>query len=307
MATKAKTTSTRAASARTKKTTRPVKAVRTMPKKTETTVVKTAPVAAVRPVTRQKTYQLSNDLSGAQLIGEMVGTFMLVTVATATGGNAFLIGVALFAIAAALFSISGAHVNPAVTFGLWVMRKVSAIKMLFYWMAQFVGAIAAILTVHAFAGSKVGISLANFAQWDWRIFFAEMLGAALFMFGIAAAARRGQTDHDKSWMIGLSLFAALLISGSLLQQAVTAASSKATEDTNAKEMPRITKINGTTLNPAVALSMSESAQTSMLSNQQSSDGASRLTLEVVVGTLLGAAVGGRLYMLLARNTEEGKL
>lgn len=305
MATKAKTTSrTRSAKPAATRTS----AAKTARTSTKSTIVRdevVTPVAAVRPVTKQKTYFLSDDLSGAQVIGEMVGTFLLVAMVTATGGNAFLVGVALAVIVAMVFNISGAHVNPAVTLGLFVMRKVSATKMIFYWMAQFVGAIAAILAVSAFSRDRVSISLASFTQWDWRVVFAEMIGMAIFMFAIAAAANRGQTDNDKAAVIGLALFVALLVSGNLLQQAAAAASSSATD---AKNVPRITKLNGTTLNPAVALSLNETDTTSsMMGGNSTKTGPSRLTLETILGTFLGAAIGGRLYMLLARNTEEGRV
>lgn len=302
MATKAKsTTSSKSAKKPSTTTVKPtrVATAKTTPKPTVTT--------AVRPVTRQKTYQLSNDLSGAQVLGEMLGTFMLVAVVAATGGNAFLIGLALVAIVAATFSISGAHVNPAITFGLFVMRKVSLTKMLFYWMAQFVGAIAAILVTNQFAQTPVNLSLSSFGQWDWRVVFAEVIGMTIFMFTVAAAAQRAQTDNDKAFGIGLGLFLALIISGSLMQQAITKASADAAQS-EAKDAPRITKLSGTTLNPAVALSVSEAnTQNAMMGGEAQATGVSRLTLETIFGTLFGAAIGGRLYMLLARNSEEGKL
>lgn len=295
MATKAKTTS-RAKSA---KTTRPAaaKASRTTAKKP---VAKTTVIAAARSVEQPRTYKLSNDLNGAEVIGEMLGTFLLVAIVTATGGNAFLVGIALVVIVAMLFNISGAHVNPAVSFGFWAMRKISAVKMLFYWMAQFVGAIAAILAVSAFSGNKVNISLASFAQWNWYIVFAELLGATIFMFGIAAAVTRGKSDTERGLGIGLALFLALLVSGGLLQQQVTSASTQASQSTEAKEAPRITKISGTTLNPAVALSLNETENSNTVSESKTTS-ASRLTLETIFGALIGAGLGGRLYMLLARN------
>ncbi|MFZ2494787.1 MAG: aquaporin [Candidatus Saccharimonadales bacterium] len=308
MATKAKTTS----KARTAKT-RPAaaKAAKTTTKKT--TVVKTAPVAAVRPVTRQKTYRLSNDLSGAQVIGEMVGTFLFVSLIMASGGNPFLIGIALIGLVAAFFSISGAHLNPAITFGLWTMRKVSATKMLFYLMAQFVGAILAVFAVSAFAGTSPSISLSSFFQWDWRIVFAELLGMAVFMFMVAAAAERAQTDNSKAVTIGLGLFVALVISTSLLQQAISTENTKFTaeqqkESSKDISTPRILKVGGTILNPAAAFSQPETeSQNSALGTQEKSTGASRLTIETILGAFAGAAIGGWLYLLLARNTEEGRL
>ena len=295
MATKAKTSS----KARSAKTTRPASgaAARTTKK---TTSVKARVVAA--PVAARKSYRVTDDLNGSQVVSEMFGTFLLVSLVAASGGNAFLVGIALIAIAAMTFSVSGAHVNPAVTFGFFAMRKISAAKMVFYWIAQFVGAIAAIIAVNAFAHEKLSLSLSSFTQWDWYVFAAELIGAAVFMFGIAAAVRRGNSDTEKGVGIGLSLFVALLLSSALLQQAATYAQS--TTDTG-KDAPRITKLNGTTANPAVALSLKETGSVNPLTGQasQTDNAASRLTLEVIFGTLLGAALGGRLYMLLNRNEK----
>lgn len=296
MATKAKTSS----KARSAKTTRPASgaAARTTKK---TTAVKTRATVA-QPVTRQKTYRLADDLSGTQVLGEMVGTFLLVSLVAATGGNAFLVGFGLIVLTLMFFSLSGAHLNPALTFGLWAMRRVTAGKMVFYWMAQFVGAIAAILATNAFAQNKLNVSLASFTQWNWAVVSAETIGAAIFMFGVAAVAYRSQTDNDKAVGVGLALFVALLISSAFLQEAVTKSSAGAKEG---QDQPRITKLSGTTLNPAVALSLKEtdSSNVNPLTGvaDKSANTASRLTLETIVGTLVGAALGGRLYLLLNRD------
>lgn len=300
MATKAKTTS----KARSAKTTRPASgaAARTTKK---STVVK-AKATAAQSTTAKKTYRFTDDLSGTQVLGEMLGTFLLVSLVAATGGNAFLVGIGYIAIVLMFFSASGAQVNPAVTFGLWAMRKLSTAKMLFYWMAQFVGAIAAILATNAFASTRFDISLASFTQWDWAVVSAEVIGAAIFMFAVAAVLQRGNTDTDKAVGFGIGLFVALLVSSAMLQQAVTTASSNATD---ASAAPRIAKLSGTTVNPAVALSLKETDNSNVnpLTGEKEGEAkttASRLTVETIVGTLVGAALGGRLFMLLGRTTRD---
>lgn len=301
MATKAKSSS----KARSAKTTRTASgaAARTTKK---STVVKSS--ATVSQPVRRTSYRIGNDLTGSQVLSEMLGTFLFVLTVAATGGNAFLVGISLIVLTATFYRISGAHVNPAVTFGLWAMRKVSAVKMVFYWMAQFVGAIAAILITTAFSGSKLNISLASFGQWDWRVVFAELIGTAIFMFGIAAAARYARSDSERGLGVGLTLFVALLLSGSMLQQASSAASAD-TASKQSNEVQRITKLNGTTLNPAVALGQSEtdSSNVNPLTGEAQASNkttASRLTMETIVATLVGAAIGGRLYMLLVRGTSR---
>jgi aquaporin Z len=64
----------------------------------------------------------------------------LVTVALAHG-------LALAVIASAFGAISGAHVNPAVTFGLWLAGKLESSRAAAYVIAQLIGALAAAVVV----------------------------------------------------------------------------------------------------------------------------------------------------------------
>jgi len=92
---------------------------------------------------------------GRALLAEAAGTFWFVSigagsiVADKLGGNFGVVGVALahgLALAVAVSSfgaISGAHFNPAVTLGLWVANKHPRERVLTYWGAQAVGALAA--------------------------------------------------------------------------------------------------------------------------------------------------------------------
>ncbi len=43
----------------------------------------------------------------------------------------------------AISHISGGHLNPAVTAGYWVTRRLGTLQALLYWIAQLLGAIAA--------------------------------------------------------------------------------------------------------------------------------------------------------------------
>jgi len=94
-----------------------------------------------------------NTLIG-QGIAEFIGTFMLifvgagaVTVFSRGGIDAALVvaalahGLILIAIIATFGSISGAAVNPAITFGLLLGGKINGLKALVFWAAQFAGGI----------------------------------------------------------------------------------------------------------------------------------------------------------------------
>ena len=86
--------------------------------------------------------KLSNKLSA-----EFLGTFWLVLggCGTAIFGHVGFLGVAIafgltvVAMAYGIGHISGAHLNPAVSFGVWANGRMSLKEMLTYWAAQFIG------------------------------------------------------------------------------------------------------------------------------------------------------------------------
>lgn len=98
-----------------------------------------------------------------KLIAEAVGTFLLVFLAVGAAvfgiaakvgvegqgpgngvvGVALAFGLVLLGIAYAFGPVSGAHVNPAVTLGMLLGRRMPASEAVAYWIAQFIGAIVA--------------------------------------------------------------------------------------------------------------------------------------------------------------------
>jgi aquaporin Z len=86
-------------------------------------------------------------------LAEMVGTFILVLFGCGTAvvagdkvgitGIAFAFGFALIGAAYGIGPISGCHINPAVSLGVWVAGRMTIKDMIGYWIGQFAGAIAA--------------------------------------------------------------------------------------------------------------------------------------------------------------------
>ena len=86
-------------------------------------------------------------------IGELVGTFILVFFGCGTAavagdkvgvvGIAFAFGFGLIAAAYSIGCISGCHINPAVSLGLFVAGRLKTSELIIYWIGQFVGAILA--------------------------------------------------------------------------------------------------------------------------------------------------------------------
>ena len=87
-------------------------------------------------------------------LAEFIGTFTLIFIGAGAGaiastagigqlGVAWAHGLALMVIVYCWGSISGAHVNPAVTFGVLLAGRMGFVRTLLYWIAQCLGAVAA--------------------------------------------------------------------------------------------------------------------------------------------------------------------
>lgn len=84
---------------------------------------------------------------------EAFGTFVLTlfgcgsaAVAGATLGTlgiAMAFGLSIVAMAFVIGNVSGCHINPAVSFGLFLDKRLSAKDLIGYWIAQFIGGIVA--------------------------------------------------------------------------------------------------------------------------------------------------------------------
>ncbi len=108
-----------------------------------------------------------------KMFAECLGTFVLVLggCGTALFGHVGFLGVAIafgltvIAMAYGIGHISGAHLNPAVSFGVWVNGRMSFKDMLLYWVSQCVGAIIAgalLLVIWKAAGlGATGVFAAN--------------------------------------------------------------------------------------------------------------------------------------------------
>jgi len=97
----------------------------------------------------------------SKYFAEFVGTFVLVFggcgAAVLAGdkigflGVAFAFGLSLLAMAYTIGHISGCHINPAVTLGLFITNKMDRRNLVGYWVAQILGAIVAAACLLAIA------------------------------------------------------------------------------------------------------------------------------------------------------------
>lgn len=309
----------------TKKTSKkaPVKATakKTAAAKTETkTTVKR--VVTESAAAKSKRAKLGSALPSNLInivIAEIIGTFILTLTALFASDvlSSMYVGFALMLIVTAIGGISGAHVNPAVTFGLWSMRKLKTALVPFYWGAQFLGAMAAVVLIGSITNNGFALSFNQFTAFSWSVFAVELIGVAVFMFGVAAALNRKEiSTTGKAVGIGLALMIGLVVSGSITSFVRASVIAKiqdnqvtAQSENSERPYPREIYISGATLNPAVALAVTEKTDTQVRSNSpfpaKNEKNYSRFSLEVIVATLIGAALGGNLFLLINyRNKKE---
>lgn len=78
-------------------------------------------------------------------------------------GVSLAFGLTVLTIAYSLGHISGAHLNPAVTFGLWAEGRFSSKDILPYVVSQILGAILAATVLYVIATGKDGAGIGGFA------------------------------------------------------------------------------------------------------------------------------------------------
>lgn len=123
-----------------------------------------------------------------KFFAELFGTFVWVFggCGTALFGHVGFLGVAIafgltvVAMAYGIGHISGAHLNPAVSFGVFVNGRMSFKEMLVYWAAQFIGGIIAgallLVVWKSIHTGDVGAITGVFASNGWGDYFQKACG-----------------------------------------------------------------------------------------------------------------------------------
>jgi aquaporin Z len=79
-------------------------------------------------------------------LAEYLGAFFFILAIFSSGGNPFIIGGALALVIFLIGSISGGHVNPAVSFAMLLKNDISVNKFIGYVIAQLLGGASAYYT-----------------------------------------------------------------------------------------------------------------------------------------------------------------
>ena len=148
-------------------------------------------------------------------LSEMIGTMVLVlmgcgaavfagsapeTLQTGVGtlGVALAFGLSVVAMAYTIGGVSGCHINPAITFGVWLSGRMSGKDAAMYMLFQVFGAIigSALLYALASTGDTAGVTMTganSFGEDEmFQAFLAEMIFTFIFVLVVL-----GATDPKK--------------------------------------------------------------------------------------------------------------
>lgn len=164
---------------------------------------------------------------------EFIGTFALVffgcgaaviagmgTGSTAIDvlGISFAFGLAIVAMAYGIGPISGCHVNPAVSFGLFIAGRMTMSDLISYVIAQVLGALAGAVVLYVILSGKSSGWTGGLGQNGWgtgylgeynllSAFVFEVVATALFLVCILGVTQSGSPSQFAGLAIGLTLVA----------------------------------------------------------------------------------------------------
>ncbi len=198
----------------------------------------------------------------AEVLGTCIFTLVLILATAANPWVATIFAVfTLMFLAYGLGHVSGAYVNPALVIGAMFVNKISPLKALYFIIAEVAGAALAVLVIkYAGIATPAGMESA----FSWQLFSAELLGTALFAYGVATVAFGRTHRAATGFVVGISLFAGIIISSLFLNGTTVSAS----------------------LNPAISF------------------GLKALNLASILGPILGAIIGMWVYVYLSEDVKQ---
>ncbi|MCL2085537.1 aquaporin [Candidatus Saccharibacteria bacterium] len=156
----------------------------------------------------------------AALVAEILGSFILVMVTLTTQASPLFVMFGVLAAALLAYKISGAMLNPVVTLGALVTRRISAIRALFYIIAQVLGAMLAYIALKAFLGAAVEdsmtgaptiYSMISIPEGRLGLVFAiEVIGAAIITLFFARAIQSRKSLYTFGAIFAGGVFAATI-------------------------------------------------------------------------------------------------
>ena len=154
-------------------------------------------------------------------VAELIGTMVLVllgcgsavfaggvadTVGAGVGtiGVAMAFGLSVIAMAYTIGNISGCHINPAITLGVWLSGGMKTKRALMYMLFQVVGAIigSLILTLLVSTGAHGGPTITGSNSFASDAMGQAFLAEAVFTFIFVLVALAATDEKERSWQPG---------------------------------------------------------------------------------------------------------
>jgi aquaporin Z len=165
-----------------------------------------------------------------KILAELVGTFILVLFGCGTAviagdkvgilGIAFAFGLSLIGAAYGIGPISGCHINPAVSLGVWTAGRMKLSELFGYWVGQFAGAILAAWVLFTIANGTAGYNIATngLGQDGWgpgyqgeygmgAAMLFELVATLIFVIVILGSTQKSAPPGFAGLAIGITLVA----------------------------------------------------------------------------------------------------
>ncbi len=166
------------------------------------------------------------------LIAEFIGTFALIFIGVGaiaadytSGGKSGLVGIALAhgltiaVMVSATAAISGGHLNPAVTLGLFFAKKIDSVNTIGYLIVQCLGAILAAfllkfcIPTSTLVAIKMGIPLPAEGISDGMVVLTEIILTFFLVFVVYGTAVDRRAPQVGGLFIGLTVALDILMGG----------------------------------------------------------------------------------------------
>jgi MIP family channel proteins len=170
-----------------------------------------------------------------KLVAEFIGTFMLIFIGAGAvcanqfmgegGGGIMAVavahGLAVACAVSAIGHISGGHINPAVTVGFWVTKKMGTVEAVLYGIAQLAGATVAAYLLKALIPADVwgpvnlgtpGLA-ADFTRFDGMVMEGVLTFFLVFVVFATAVDKASAIGNLASFAIGLTVCMDIFLGG----------------------------------------------------------------------------------------------
>lgn len=159
-----------------------------------------------------------------KLLCEFIGTFVLVLFGCGTAvmtdasiiSTSLAFGLSIVALAYVIGNVSGCHINPAVSFAMFLDKRMSGKEFIKYAISQVLGAIAGAALLAVIINSVfnlgdytvTGLGQNNFGKYSINMFGAFIVEAILtfvFVFTVLGVTKDKKKENIAGIVIGLSL------------------------------------------------------------------------------------------------------